>query len=258
MVGYMKFSIGFLKSEHQVDIKTFDIKNKEVSQKTIDREDLKEENLQLLFYAGELEGQDALNSLAHLSKFYTFFNASNLKLSLELFNRLSIEEGQNLVFQLQGKVLLRNNLNTLSEIFELSDHLKKLWVNDRYAFFHEVWFLLRTNLGCPELKILFHDVETKESKDQETQKHKLIFSVLDADIKANISPMKGPEEVIFKNYETKFSGPFNLVEYFPEKNEACILCMIDRSPIIIMAKVIELNIIQETILKTLFKSLERK
>lgn len=254
----MKFAIGYLKSENQVDIRYFDTKNGDISNKTIDREDLKDENLQLLFYANELEGQDCLNTLAPLSKYYAFFNADQLKLSLDFFNRLSLDEAKNVVFQLQGKVLLRNNLNTLSEIFELSEHLKKLWKNDRYAFFHEVWYVLRTNLGCPELKIIFHDVETKESKDQETQKHKLIYSVLDADIKANIAPIKGPEEILYKTYEQKFSGPFNVVEYFPDKNEATILCIIDRSPMIIMAKVIEFNIIQQTLLSTLFKNLDKK
>ena len=37
---------------------------------------------------------------------------------------------------------------------EVKAHLLGLWPNDRSGFFEELWFILKTNLGAPNMKLI--------------------------------------------------------------------------------------------------------
>ncbi|MFZ4712358.1 MAG: hypothetical protein ACOYL6_01485 [Bacteriovoracaceae bacterium] len=248
----MQFTLGFLKSAHQVMVKTVNLKEDRSEDKTIDIADIGDENLQILFYPEELENQDVMAVLAPYTKYFPLVKANLYQINEDVFKTLEVPASWKLSKEVMMRVLMKNNINTLREIFPLSTHLKNLWMKDRYAFFHEVWFLLRSNLGSPEVKILFHDVHEKES---ETEKHKLVLSKLEATNRANIEAAKGPEVELFKHYENKFEGRFQVAEYFADKGDLLLLCHIEKSPVMIMVKTFEFNQLQEAILSTLIKSL---
>jgi hypothetical protein len=247
----MQFTLAFLKSSHQIMLKSFNLKENSAEALTIDIDDLGDKNIQIMFFPDEMENADAIASLNSYAKYFPLIKASAHQLTEESFQELTIESSWQISKEIMSRLLLKNNLNTLKEIFPLSAHFKNLWTKDRYAFFHELWFLLRSNLGSPEVKIFFHDVIEKES---ETEKHKLVLSKLEGTHKANIEAAKAPEIEVFKIYENKFEGRFQVAEYFSEKGDLLLLCHVEKSPIMIMAKTFEFNQLQEALLSTLMKS----
>lgn len=250
----MNFTLGLVKSKNQISVHHFDRKNQTVTSKTIDVVDFEQENFQILFYDPSLEADEVLTYLKKQQQYYPIVSAGVLDLTADYFENLNFNDGFALTKSFMAKWLLKTNLNTLSEIFELTSHLKTVWKGDRYAFFHELWYVLRNNLATPEVKIIFHDVI--EKKD-EHDKDKLIFSSLSAGIRPEIKPMSGPEQALYQKYEKQCSETFTVAECYPEKGDLLLLCMIDKSPIIIMAKFFEFNPLQQTLLSTLMKNIAK-
>lgn len=251
----MNFTLGLVKSKSQIAVLNFDRRDQTVTNKTIDIVDFEQENFQILFYDPTLEGDEVLTYIKKQQQYYPIVSAGVLDLTADHFQHLNFNDGLTLTKSFLSKWLLKSNLNTLSEIFELTTHLKSLWKGDRYAFFHELWYVLRNNLASPEVKIIFHDVI--EKKD-EHDKDKLIFSSLTADIRPEIKPMSNPEQALFQKYEKQCQDAFTVAECYPEKGDLLILAKIDKSPIVIMAKFFEFNPLQQTLLATLMKNIAAK
>lgn len=251
----MNFSLGLVKSKSQISVLNFNRKEQAVSCKTIDIVDFEQENFQILFYDPSLENDEVLNYLKKQQQYYPIINAGMIDLTVDRFQNLDFTEGFSLTKNFLSKWLLKTNLSTLSEIFELTSHLKTLWKGDRYAFFHELSYLLRNNLAAPEMKIIFHDVI--EKKD-EHDKDKLIFSALSGGIRPEIKALSNPEQAIYQKYEKQCQDAFSVAECFPEKGDLLLLSMIDKSPIVMMVKFFEFNPLQQTLLATIMKELSTK
>lgn len=241
----MKFSIGFLKTANLIHLKEFDLRSHELNQKIIDISDVETENFQLII-------TDDFSNLKSIEKTTTLLTPQSLNLTYEIFENQKVEAGINFYKPLLQKMLLKNNLNTVSEIFELTTHLKNYWSKDRYAFFHEVWYFAKKNFGAIETKIYFHDVI--EKKD-EHDKDKLIITCLDAKNKPDLRKPTSAEEALYKKYENTLTSNFEVIENFTDRGEIFISAQINKSPIMMMMKVLEFNQLQETLFKTILKSL---
>lgn len=250
----MNFTLGLVKSQNQISVLNFDCKDQSVTRKIIDIIDFEQENFQILFYDPSIESDEVLTYVKKQQQYYPIISAATVDLTEEKFSNLNFNDGLGLTKNFLSKWLLKTNLNTLAEIFELTAHLKTLWKSDRYAFFHELWYVMRNNLATPEVKIIFHDVI--EKKD-EHDKDKLIFSTLSAGIRPEIKPMTTPEKNLFGHYEKQCHETFTVAECYPEKGDLLLLAMIDKSPIVMMIKFFEFNPLQQTLLSTLIKNIAK-
>lgn len=252
----MDLNIGFVKSESQFHMLKLDTDAQEVSSNILDTIQIKETDLNLLFYS---EGQelDGLNSTFNEeNKFYPVFNADSLGIKLDEFENFQANDLLNLYSKATTRWILNNNIQTIEQLYSLVTYLKDLWQNDRNNFFEELWYILKTNLGTTELSLIFHDLI--EGNEEKNEKAALKYSVCRGKKSPEIFDAKESENKIMEEYKNEFSEQFQVTEYNSNKGQFVATIRIGLSPILIMAKVPQLNQLQQSILIGLFTGLTNK
>lgn len=247
----MDIAIGFAKSEAEVLVQQIDLINKTNTYKIIDANSAKEEALNTLISPSadwiktmELDQEQDL---------YPILESNQAGFDFEKFEQADADSLSRFYQKQVGAWVLKKNLDLIEGMFTTTNRLRSLWTGDRLAFFEDLWTLLKKNLGTTELSLLFNDIEEIQGKD-ETKKQKLVQSVL--------TGKKTPEFKKANEHEIALMGEFKNTETFTihtlnlDKNEFVATVMIDKSPILMMAKIPSFNEIQKALLNGIFKGLE--
>jgi hypothetical protein len=253
----MSIKIGYIKSTAQVMIKELDIANRSAKSKIIDITNLKEQNLSLLFFSNE-EDMDSIQDVVNSEgKFYPVTPSESLGLEKSMFEDLDFDELVDLYTKVNARWILTNNVKTIEQIYTLITYLRDLWINDRNAFFEELWFILKTNLASHELTMIFHDLkEPSEKQKEKGAKNTLCYSFVKGEKTPQLFDGKEKEAKIMEDYEKDFGEQFSITEYDSEKGHLIATAKIDLSPILLMAKLNTFNQLQQSILIALFTGLQ--
>ncbi len=255
----MQFTLGALKNDEQVILKTFQIdgsSNDKIRQhspsKIINVYDLKNSSLHGLLFSKEKNSDDFINLIVVENKYFPVRNALDLQMALEQFESLSSEEGMKLFQKIRTPWVLQNNILALEDVFQIRNHLKQLWPNDRTGFFEEFWFFLKNQLGATELIFYYHDL-IKATKEGE--KNKLIKVKMTGFRHPSPQNLDEADEVVVKNYEPQMSGLLEMSDYNLAKGQLVIAGLLRKSSFLVLAKLPEFNRIQKALLTALFRGL---
>jgi len=247
----MDFNLLFTKNLQQGIVRTFK-HNESPSSKVIDLNEAKTFGLQGFIFAEDLKNDDFLVGLENELKFYPIRSNSEFGLSAESFEKLSYDEARVVFDKMRENWILQNNISLMEEIFKVRNHLLGLWPNDRSGFFEELWFILRTNLGATNLKLIYNDM-IKAKNDNE--KNKLIKVKIVGERFPEMRSVDEMDEMVLKSYEKEFGSTFNITDYNKEKGQLVICATIKKSPVLIMTNVYQLTRLQKAILSSLFEGL---
>jgi hypothetical protein len=253
----MSLKIGFIKSEAQIMIQTVDLANKSHKSIIIDMTDLKEQNLNLLFYSKNEDISSVEELINNEAKFYPVSPAESLGLEKSMFEDLNVEELIDLYTKVNARWILTNNVKTIEQLYSTITYLKDLFMNDRNSFFEELWFILKTNLATHELTIIFHDLkEPTEKQKEKGAKNTLCYSYVKGKKTPQIFDGKEKETKIMQDYEKDFIDQFSITEYDSSRGHLIATGKIDLSPILLMAKLNTFNQLQQSILISIFSGLQ--
>lgn len=235
----------------QAVVRTFKLKETPTS-KVIDLAEAKQYNINGYIFAEDLKGDDFLAGLENEIKFYPIRSHTEFDLSLEGFEKLTYEDAKKIFDKMRENWILQNNISLIEEIFKVRNHLLGLWPNDRSGFFEELWFILKTNLGASNLKLIYNDMIKSK---QEHEKNKLVKVKVQGDRYPELVSCDEMDEHVLKSYEKDFGNIFDITDYNKEKGQLVICANIKKSPVLIMANVYQLTRLQKSLLSSLFEGL---
>ena len=250
----MSITVGFIKSDSQINVLNIDPVTKNIGQKIVDAIELKDINFQLLITSESVQMDDLEESFSSEKKFYPIVSSQQFNLSNDEFSKLNFEELVELYQKVNSRWILSNNIKTVETMYPLITYLKDLWVNDRSAFFEELWFVLKTNLATSELTMVYHDVTGSE--EEEKGKPQLINAAISGEKIPNIEPAKDSQDKLMEDYKHHFTEAFQITEFSPQKGELVATATINLSPILIMGRLSGLNQLQNSIITGIFAGLQ--
>ena len=127
-----------------------------------------------------------------------------------------------------------------------------LWPNDRSGFFEELWFILKTNLGASNLKLIYNDMIKSKN---EHEKNKLVKVKVQGERYPELVSCDEMDERVLKSYEKDFGNIFDITDYNKEKGQLVICANIKKSPVLIMANIYQFTRLQKALLSSLFEGL---
>jgi hypothetical protein len=247
--------MGYVKNSNQLIIKEMNFLENTNSSKVIGIEELQDQNLQVLFYEeDQIEDEGLKEAMVISSKFFPIRVANELSLTQDSFEKLENTEAQSVLSKVLSNWILQNNVTLLEELFPVVDHLNALWPNDRTAFFEELWFMLKNNLGASDIRVVYNDLKKIGKNDD---KNTLIQVVVEGDKMPNPKEGSELEKKLMDNYKEEFVNLFSVVEYLPEKGQLVLAGSIKKSPFLVMANVTEFTRLQQSIISTFITALSR-
>jgi hypothetical protein len=209
---------------------------------------LEDVSLQGLFYDSEKEDSlEALPLIVPMKKFFPIAEGKTFNFSYESFEEAKQADIGSSFHQFWQQWLLQNNISLIEELFTVLSHLKNLWQDDRTTFFEELWFTLRSNLGCSFLKIIYNDLY----KDEEKTKKQLIQVKVEGEKLPKTLNAESFEIALMEKYKNHFSTKFEIAEFDSQKGELVATASLHKSPIIIMAKTYQLTRFQKSVISCL-------
>tara|TARA_R110000868_G_scaffold16687_11_gene74216 strand:- start:1431 stop:2219 length:789 start_codon:yes stop_codon:yes gene_type:complete len=246
----MNLSFGYIKNENQFLLKEFVAGTSDLKGKILDLDDLAKTPVQAVIYPEELnQSQSLISVLADVKKFAPIKSDKEIGFAIDQFEKMNFDQMQTIFTKTRDSWVLNNNLALIENLFATIDHMTQLLHGDRTAFFEELWFSLRSNLGASNLTIIFNDLRkaTKEHEKDKLVKVKVEGEILPA-------PVPGDEfaDQVMKHYENSFHAGLEFVAYDHEKGELVATVTILKSPVLMMAKVGSLSRLQKATLAALF------
>jgi len=256
----MIISVGFIRSSSQVLIKELNWNENILESKLIDVTDLTDLNLQALFF----ENTEDLNSLASILEkekmHYPILEAKDDSLNYARFEKISSSEFKDLFFKVSSRWVLSQNLKSVEQLYPITLHFKNLWKKDRITFFEEFWFWLKRNVGFTELSFYFNDVIQMEEKDENNEKKerpKLSQSVLAGEKKPHFQIGGPKEKELMTSYLEKFHDVFEVTEFNSNKAQFVATAQVERSPLIILGRVPQLNSLQKSLMFSVINGIQQ-
>lgn len=235
----------------QAVIRNFKL-NETPSSKVVDLEEAKQHTINGYIFAEDLKSEDFLAGLESEIKFYPIRSHTEFGLSLESFEKLNYEDAKKVFDKMRENWILQNNISLIEEIFKVRNHLLGLWPNDRSGFFEELWFILKSNLGAVNLKLIYNDMIKSKN---EHEKNKLVKVKVQGDRYPGLVTCDEMDEHVLKSYEKDFGSIFDITDYNKEKGQLVICANIKKSPVLIMANIYQLTRLQKSLLSSLFEGL---
>jgi hypothetical protein len=240
------FKVALIKSETQFILRSFEADSDTDSIKIYNLEELSKKSLQALFLPKEL--RSALGSeLEALEKTTPIRILEDFAISSNQWIELSRHEALKITIQAMTPWMLHNGISLLEELKPVSDHLKQLWPNDRTSFFEELWVLTKRTWGTVELKMIYNDLAT--------DKNKLVRSMISGKRLGHPQEAGEIEMKIMDHYQGEYTRAFDIVDFNEEKGEIVALVTIQQSPVVLMAKILEVSRLQKAILQATIESL---
>ena len=246
-------NVGVIDNANQFSIIT--LLDGEAVEKVVSTEDLDKEHLHLLLYKKEvLEISDINELLSKTANHCPLKNLEELSLSKDEIKKQSFSDIYKVYESSVENWRLQNNIVLLESLFEYADHMKKLWPNDRTAFFEELWFILKKNLGASEIKVIYNDIKPASKN---SDKKNLIQVTVEG--KRNPNPKEGGEfeQSLMNQFADEFAIPYNVAEYDESKGQLVLTALINESPLIVMAEVPSFSRLQSSVLSALIQSISR-
>jgi len=250
----MKLRVQYIRSEQQFFERKFDNQGLPEKAKIIDLETLHTNSADIVLFPKNLSMNSlVLGELDKVAKFTTVKEVDSDEFTYDRFESMTSDEAIKEFSKLKEQWCLHNNLQLVEELFTVTDHLKKLFPNDRSTFMEELWFILKRNLGVNTLKIVYNDLEKAQA---ENEKDKLVRIHIEG------LPHPGPTtagafgDQLMSHYERQFGLPFDIDSYDTEKGELVALATVQKSPMIIMANLTHFSRLQISLLKALFDGLK--
>jgi len=247
----MLFSLAYLKSDSQFLFRDFGSSDQS---QILDISELKEKSIQALLFNKEAANDEFLNLLAGENRFYPVRPASDFEIESTRFETLTELDGNKIFRQMHDHWIMSNNIALIEELFKTIELLQKLWPNDRTAFFEQLWFIIKNNIGAKSQKIIYNDLVLGKT---EHEKNKLVQAYIDGKRMPNPMLAGELESKIMGHYEKSFSQHFQVSDYDKESGKIVLLARIKGSPIIIMAEVYQFTQLQIALLGTLFEGLQK-
>lgn len=249
----MDFTLLFTKNIQQAIIRTFKADEAPVS-KIIDLDEARSLPINGFIYSEDLKSEEFLGGIEGELKFYPIRSQMEFDLNAEKFEKLSYEEGKKIFDKMRENWILQNNISLIEEIFKVRNHLLGLYPNDRSGFFEELWFLLKSNLGATNLKLIYNDMIKAKN---ENEKNKLIKVKVQGERYPELANCDEMDEHILKNYEKDFGNIFEITDYNKAKGQLVVCATIKKSPVLIMANIHQLTRLQKALLTSLFEGLNQ-
>lgn len=247
----MDFTLLFTKNHDQGVVKTFKA-GENASSKIVDLAEAKNFPIQGCIFSEELKSDDFMSALESEIKFYPIRSNSEFGLNVDQFEKLSYDDAKKIFDRMRDNWILQNNISLIEEIFKVRNHLLGLWPNDRSGFFEELWFILRSNLGAANLKLIYNDMIKSKN---ENEKNKLVKVKVQGERYPELTSCDEMDEAVLKSYEKEFGNIFEITDYNKEKGQLVICGSIKKSPVLIMANVFQLSRLQKALLTSLFEGL---
>ena len=243
----MNFTFGLLAGESKLIIREFTPEG--ITDKTTQSSEIEQADIDLLFYDRENLTNETAEILEKGKKFYPVSHIYDEA----CFQSLNHEEALQTMLKTNESWVLRNNLSLISDIFNVRDYLVELLHRDRTSFFEELWFLVRSNLGCRGLTIIFNDVE-KGKKQHE--KDKLVKAKVTGTNLPDPVPTEEIDQELMDNYKNEFTQSFNISELNESRGELVATAKVNGGPVLIMAKIKQLSALQKAVMTALFNGLK--
>ncbi len=247
----MDFTLLYTKNQGQGVVRSFG-PNQSPSSKIIDLAEAKQYPIQGLIFSEELKSDDFLAGLENEIKFYPIRSHTEFGLTLDSFENLNYDDAKRIFDKMRENWILQNNISLIEEIFKVRNHLLGLWPNDRSGFFEELWFILKSNLGASNLKLIYNDMIKSKN---ENEKNKLIKVKVQGERYPELTSCDEMDEHVLKSYEKEFGNIFEITDYNKEKGQLVICGNIKKSPVLVMANVYQLTRLQKSLLSSLFEGL---
>ena len=255
----MIISLGFVRSQSQILIKDFNWTTFDMSSRLIDSSDLIDYSLQGLYINQEDHYKQLLHLLEKEKSHYPIMMANNDGLSLDKFEKMDAQSFKETYLKIFQRWTLHHNLISIEQMWTMTHHLRNLWKKDRLVFFEELWYWLKRNLGATEISIIFNDIISSEERDEQNHKKerpKLTQSLISGTKKANFSSGGGKEKELMHIFGDKIHGVFEVTEFNSEKGQLSALAQIEKSPIIFLVRLVELNQLQRTVFSSMINGLQ--
>lgn len=247
----MDFNLLYTKNKEQGIVRSFK-HNETPSSKIIDINEAKNLPLQGFIFSEELKNDEFLVGLENELKFYPIRSSAEFSLSAERFDKLSYDEAKPIFDKMRENWILQNNISLIEELFKVRTHLLGLFPNDRSGFFEELWFILKSNLGATNLKLIYNDMIKAKN---ENEKNKLVKVKIVGDRFPEMTSIDDMDEMVLKSYEKDFGNIFEITDYNKDKGQLVICASIKKSPVLIMTNIYQLTRLQKAILTSLFEGL---
>lgn len=247
----MDFTLLFTKNLQQGVVRTFKA-GENAASKIIDLAEAKQSPIQGYIFTEELKNDDFMSGLENEIKFYPIRSNSEFGINVEQFEKLSYDEAKKIFDRMRDNWILQNNISLIEEIFKVRNHLLGLWPNDRSGFFEELWFILKSNMGASNLKLIYNDMIKSKN---ENEKNKLVKVKVQGDRYPELTSCDEMDEAVLRSYEKDFGNIFEITDYNKDKGQLVICANIKKSPVLIMANVYQLSRLQKALLHSLFEGL---
>lgn len=255
----MIISLGFIRSTSQLLIKDFDWSQNSLESRLIDIVDLPDQNLAGLFVEDDEHFSSLVSILEKEKSFYPIIDARNEDLTYTSFEQMAAHAFKELVLKVTNRWAMIQNFNSIENSYKIISHFRELWQKDRLSFFEEFWYWLKRNLGAVDLSIIFNDVTNVEEKDEANEKKerpKLTQSIISGTKKANFVTGGAKEKELMDSYFNQSQHSFEVTEMNPDKGQFVATVQIERSPVLMMARLPHLNQLQRTTLAAIFNGLD--
>jgi len=247
----MEFTLGFIKNDKQVSLRTFNIEG-ETTSKLVSLDELAETNVQALYFNAASMSDENRLLMTNLASSMPVRSKNEADLTFDEFEKLGNDNARSLFLKTCEAWTIQNNLSTLSELFPLIGHLKKLYPNDRTTFFEELWNNIRLNLATSELTLIYNDLDKGE---KESDRPKLIKAKVSGERKGTPSIGGELEEKLMAHYENDFGERFEVIEYKSDRSELVATMTIGKSPVLLMAKTFQITKLQTALMSALIDGL---
>lgn len=249
----MKLRIQYIRSEQQYLERTFDTESLPEKAKICELENLHQNPADIVLFSQEVSNNSlVLSELDKIAKFTTIKEISSNEFTTDQFESMTAQEAFAQFSKLKDQWCLHNNLQTIEEMFSIVTHLKKLFPNDRTTFMEELWFILKRNLGCHTLKVVYNDIEKAQT---ENEKDKLVRIQIENIPNPGPVPAGAFGDQLMVHFDRYFGSHFDINSFSQEKGELVALATVQKSPIILMASLANFTRLQRSLLKALFTGL---
>ena len=255
----MIISLGFVRSSSQVLIKDLNWTQNSLESRIIDVTDLPDQNIQGLFIQDNEHFSSLVGILEKEKAYYPILDANDETLTLSGFESMPAQQFKDLYLKVLNRWTLHQNFNSVENLYKITNHFRDLWKKDRISFFEELWYWMKRNTGATDLTIIFNDVISSEEKDENNEKKdrpKLVQSILSGTKKGNFQQGTAKEKELMQSYTDKFHDIFEVTEFNNTKAQFVATAQVERSPMIFMARLPQLNQLQRTLLASLFNGLQ--